>query len=228
MSSTRSGAGSGGGDARIARKVAEPKALLEQALRGKNQERIVQALVSCLHRPNYSITNLFRDAAGIKKRAAAAGAPIKQLLMDWTQLDRTMGACLSLATTACERFIEGTSHAFCELDESGIVVYANSKMLQLLPQCVGQDLPACFGSMSRQIRQGLASGQRRLYQLDLISGGRRHPVLAEFQKFNSRGRSGGFAFLIDERIRRGRTQGVGGGAVRNAEIGFDPSRALRK
>src|SRR5258708_6051506 len=119
MSATRS-AGSGGSDVHIARKIAGPRALLKQALSGKNHEHVVQALVSFLRRPNYSITDLYRDAAGIRRYAAAAGTPSKQLLKDWTELDRTIGACLSVAATAYEKFIEGTLHAFCEFDKDGI------------------------------------------------------------------------------------------------------------
>ena len=175
-----------------------PDVLLQEALLGKDYDRIVQTLVSCLQRSNYSVNDFFRDAAGVKERIAATKKPVRQLLESWTQLDRTMSDCLAIASVGHEKFIETTLHAFCEIDAAGTVVYANGKMLELDPNCLGQELATRFGrGMADEVRQQLKSKKHSLQQLNLDADGQAHPVLAEFGTFKSDGRAGGFAFLVD-------------------------------
>jgi PAS domain S-box-containing protein len=198
MSARRSGRGSGVSSPVMAvGKQEGPKSLLAEALGGGDDDHIVQALASCLQRPDYSIVDLFRDAADVRKRAATGGTAVGQLLKNCVQLDRTMGASLARASTAQEKFIEGTLHAFCELDEKDTVVFANSKMLELVPDCLGSPLPSLFGTMSTQVSEELRSGNRRINQLEIQADGRHHPVLAEFGSYAAYGRQGGFAFLVD-------------------------------
>jgi PAS domain S-box-containing protein len=174
-----------------------PKVLLEQALVAKDVTNIVQALASCLQRPNYSVVQLFRDAADIREQIGKAGKAVGPLLTNWAKLERTMGESLALASTAYEKFVESTVHAFCEINEKAVIVSANQKMFELMPDCIGRSLPDCFGKNAQEVREGLASGQRRLCQLSLDTMGRPYPVLAEFGTYESEGRRGGFALLVD-------------------------------
>jgi len=174
-----------------------PKVLLEQALAAPDVTNIVQALASCLQRPDYSVVQLFRDAADIRDQIGKAGKAVGPMLANWAKLERTMGESLALASTAYEKFVESTAHAFCEINEKAVILSANQKMFELLPDCIGRSLPDCFGKNAQEVREYLASGQRRLYQLSLDTMGRLHPVLAEFGTYESEGRRGGFALLVD-------------------------------
>jgi PAS domain S-box-containing protein len=176
---------------------APPKVLLEQALAATDVTNIVQALASWLQRPNYSVVQLFRDAADIREQIGRAGKAVEPLLANWAKLERTMGESLALASTANEKFVESTVHAFCEINEKAVIVSANQKMFELMPDCIGRSLADCFGKNAQEVREDLASGQRRLYQLSLDTMGRPRPVLAEFGTYESEGRRGGFALLVD-------------------------------
>jgi PAS domain S-box-containing protein len=198
MSVRRSSGVVSGGRVVMATAAAKPVALLLDSIHGKNHDEIVGALVSCLHQPGYSIVDLLRDTAGLKARLATARRPVEQLIDDLTRLDRTVRDCVALTSLHHEKFIESTQHAYCELDKSNVVVYANAAMLKLAPDCLGHDLATRFGGNAREVRQALAGRPRKLYQLDLeASGGKQYPVLADFGEIATPQRAGGYALLID-------------------------------
>jgi PAS domain S-box-containing protein len=175
-----------------------PAALLQKALTAENHDEIVKKLVAYLHRTTYSIVDLLSDAAQLKNKMATGSGPIEQLINDWTLLDQTIADCVAFTSFRHEKIIENTLHAFCELDRNGTVTSANSKMLELAPGCVGQNLPARFGKMGGEVQQALAITEpRRLYQIDLETGDNRYPVLAEFGKVEVNTRSSGYALLVD-------------------------------
>src|ERR1700687_441005 len=117
-----------------------PAELLQKVVNAKNPATIVGQLVSYLHGTDYSIADLFRDAAGLKQKIATKGVTVDRLIEGWSLVDRTLRDCVALTSIPHEKFIENTGHAFCELDESGTIVFANAKMLELDPRCVGQKL----------------------------------------------------------------------------------------
>jgi len=199
MSAAKSGDGLPAGAKQGEAERSEPKLLLQAALTGKDQARVVKELVTCLYRNDYSVDDLLRDAAGVKQIAAKSATSAKELVRHWSLVDRAMSASIARVSTGYERFIEGTLHGFCEFDARATIVHANGKMLELIPDCVGRDIFGYFGDASRQIQRDLTAGKRRLYDLELSVDARRHPVLAEFGKIADRGHGGGFAFLIDMR-----------------------------
>jgi PAS domain S-box-containing protein len=172
--------------------------VLEKVLRGDNQDTVVAELVSYLQGTSYSISDLLCDAAGLKEKIASAHLPVEQMIDGWNAIDRTVGNCLTLTSIVHEKFIEQTLHAFCEFDQSGVITYANAKMLELAPRCIGHDISEYLGKIATEIRATLITkGPRRLHQIDLNANGRSYPVLAEFGKIESNTHSSRYALLVD-------------------------------
>ena len=177
---------------------ARPAALLSKVSPQANHDALVGKLVSHLQEPDYSIIDLFRDAAVTKKKFAATGMPVEQLASHWSQLDRTVEECLERTLVAHEKFLNNTLHAFCEFDPSGLITFANSKMMEWAPSCIGKELAAYFGTMAPDVRKALsAKGNRRLHQFALVSGANRYSVLVEFGKIKAKGPTSGYALLVD-------------------------------
>jgi PAS domain-containing protein len=174
-----------------------PKVFLQDILYQRNPEGAIASLVSHLSRPGYSIVDLLSDVA-LLKDSIAATEPIGQVIDRWKLLDGAIGECLAQTTLSHEKFIEATLHSFCYHDQAGIIVSANSRMLDLNPDCVGQHIAGYFGKMEAEVRLALAGAPRRLYQLDLRSRRGPVPVLAEFGKIESiADKDGGYALLVD-------------------------------
>lgn len=169
------------------------------ALLGKGQaDSLIGKLVSHLQRPDYSVTDLFQDVAAAKEKIVAAGLPLKQLATQWSSLDRTIEECVERTLVAHEKFLGETLHGYCEFDPSGRITFANARMIEWLPNCVGKELAGLFGKMAPDVRKALAvNGKRRLHQLDLVSAGGHYSVLAEFGKIDARGPTSGYALLVD-------------------------------
>ena len=175
-----------------------PATLLENLPTRDNYDSLVGKLVSHLLEPNYSITDLLHDAAVTKKKFASAGMPVEQLASRWSQLDRTVEECLQRTLVAHEKFIENTFHAFCEFDPAGIITFANAKLLEWAPNCIGKELAGLFGKMAPDVRKALsAKGKRRPYQFELDSGASRYSVLVEFGRIKAKGPTSGYALLVD-------------------------------
>jgi PAS domain S-box-containing protein len=175
-----------------------PAELLQKVPTRTGQKALVGKLVSYLQNPSYSIADLLRDAAEAKKKFVAAGMPVHRLVDGWTQVDRTVEDCLSLTLVPHEKFIDNTLHAFCELDQAGFITFANAKMIEWVPTCVGKELATLFGKKASEVRKALAArGPRRSYQFDLESGKNRYAILAEFGKIKAKGPINGYALLVD-------------------------------
>ena len=177
---------------------ASPATLLGKVSVQANRDALVGKLVSRLQEPDYSIIDLFHDAAVTKKKFAATGMPVEQLASHWSQLDRTVEECLERTLVAHEKFLANTLHAFCEFDPSGLITFANAKMMEWAPNCVGKELAAFFGKTAPEVRKALpAKGKRRLHQFELVSGGDRYSVLVEFGRIKAKGPTSGYALLVD-------------------------------
>jgi PAS domain S-box-containing protein len=187
-----------GGTKVVSGKSDNPAALLGKALTRANHKALVGQLVSYLQNPSYSITDLLHDTAKAKQKSVSAGMSARRLMDHWTLLDRTIEDCLALTLVPHEKFIDSTLHAFCELDQSGSITFANAKMIEWVPGCVGKELATLFGRMAGQVRTALAGkGQRQLYQFELESGRNRYAVLAEFGRIKAKGPTSGYALLVD-------------------------------
>jgi PAS domain S-box-containing protein len=159
---------------------------------------LVTKLVSQLQRPDYSITDLLHDAAAAKRKFAEAGMPLAQLTSKWSKLDRTVEECLERTIVAHEKFFDNTLHAFCEFDPSGLITFANAKMMEWAPNSVGKELAGFFGKMAPDVRKALAAkDNRRLHQFELVHGSSRYSVLVEFARIEAKGPTSGYALLVD-------------------------------
>ena len=175
---------------------ASPAALLGKV--GQKADTLIGKLVSHLQTPDYSITDLFSDVAEAKKKFAATGMPVKQLASHWSTLDRTVEECLERTLVAHEKFLGETLHGYCEFDPSGRITFANARMLEWAPDCVGEELAGFFGKMAPDVRKALAArGKRRLHQLELIGETNRYSVLVEFGRIDAKGPTSGYALLVD-------------------------------
>jgi PAS domain-containing protein len=174
-----------------------PSVLLQDIVQGRDRDHAVKGLIANLARPDYSITNLIHDIAELKESIAKTEAATDRLLNGWTALDRLVGECVAVTTLSHEKFIESTSHAFCNYDQSGIILSANQRMLDLNPNCIGQPLNGYFEGDKTELRLAIAMGAQR--PLDLLLRTRRglSPMLAEFGKIQTDAGPGGFALLLD-------------------------------
>lgn len=124
--------------------------------------------------------------------------PAEQLASDWSKLDRTVEECLQRTLIAHEKFLDNTLHAFCEFDPSGIITFANAKMMDWAPNCVGKELASFFGKMAPDVRAALSSkAKRRLHQFEFVSGNNPYSVLVEFGSIKAKGPTSGYALLVD-------------------------------
>ncbi|MBR1167494.1 GAF domain-containing protein [Bradyrhizobium liaoningense] len=175
---------------------ASPAVLLGKA--GQTADTLIGKLVSRLQQPDYSFTDLLSEAAEAKKKFAEAGMPLKQLASHWSTLDRTVEECLERTLVAHEKFLGETLHGFCEFDPSGLITFANTRMLDWAPDCVGKELAGFFGKMAPEVTKAIgAHGKRRLHQLELATDAHRRSVLVEFGSIDAKGPTSGYALLVD-------------------------------
>lgn len=173
-----------------------PKSLIQHLLDGTDPGQIVSSLVAHLGRPGYSLMDLLTDAKQIKDKLAQQGAT-RRLVDGWSLLDGAIEKCVALTTSSHEQFIEKTLHAFCHFDAAGTIVSANSRMLELQPDCVGRQLASYFGKKGADVHHAIAEHPRRLYDLELQVGNGRIPVLAEFGEVDTGSSKSGYALLVD-------------------------------
>ena len=125
-------------------------------------------MVQHLQKPGYTIIDFLGETAGLKQKLATSGIPVERLIHRWQQLDQTVADCLALTSAPHEKFIEDTLHAFCEFEQDGTITFANAKMLEFAPNCVGQPLAAQFGKMAGEVSKlSKTTGLRRLHDLEL-------------------------------------------------------------
>jgi len=173
-----------------------PQSLIQRLLDGADPRQIVASLVAHLGRPGYSLLDLLADAKKIKEKLAQDGMS-KRLIDGWSLVDRAIEQCVALTTSSHEKFMDRTLHAFCHFDAAGTIVSANSKMLDLHPDCVGRPLASYFGKKGADVLQAIVARPRQLFDLELdVSNGKR-PVLAEFGSVATGSDKSGYALLVD-------------------------------
>ena len=173
-----------------------PESILQHLVDGADPRQIVPSLVAHLGRPGYSLLELLADAKQIKEKLAQDGMR-KRLIDGWSRLDRAIEQCVALTTSSHEKFMDRTLHPFCHFDAAGTIVSANSKMLELHPDCVGRQLASYFGKKAADVRQAIAARPRRLLDLELEVGTGKLPVLAEFGEVATGSNNSGYALLVD-------------------------------
>jgi PAS domain-containing protein len=174
-----------------------PSVLLQDIVQGRDRDHAVNGLIANLARPDYSITNLIHDVAELKESIAKTEATTDRLLNRWNTLDRLVGDCVAVTTLSHEKFIESTSHAFCNYDQYGIILSANQRMLDLNPNCISRPLEGYFEDIRTELKLAIAKGSQR--PLDLLLRTRRgvSPMLAEFGRIQTDAGQGGYALLLD-------------------------------
>lgn len=172
------------------------KSLIQQLLKGTDPSQIVTSLVTHLDGPRYSIMDLLADARQIKEKLAREETT-ERVVDGWDLLDRTIEKCVAFTTFSHEQFIEKTLHAFCHFDAAGIIVSANSKMLELNPDCVGRQLASYLGKKGTELWKAIAERPRRLLDLELEVQNGKIPVLAEFGEVRTKSKKSGYALLVD-------------------------------
>ena len=173
MSIKRSRSGSAEGAAALSRGNSNPAALLAEILTQSNYETWMGKLVSLLQHPSDSFINLLSDAT-TKRKSISTGMP------------------------AHEKFTDNAQYAFCKLDQSGFITFANAKMIEWAPKCVGKELAGLFGKMAPDVRKALSPrGQRHLHQLEMDSNGKHYSVLAKFGSIKAKRPTSGYALLVD-------------------------------
>ena len=189
-------------DGRLSDISEDPRILLENILDGKDPDAAIAGLVERLTRPDYAIGHLLGDVTRLKEdiarqEIATSEFSAQRLIDGWRRLDQAVGECLARTAASYERFIENTLHAFCHYDLAGIIVSANNRMLDLVPDCVGLQVATIFGKMAGEVKLALTHGPRRLYELELRARSGPLPVLAEFGTIDAVALSGGYALLVD-------------------------------
>ncbi|MDX8527005.1 PAS domain S-box protein [Mesorhizobium sp. MSK_1335] len=170
--------------------------LLRRIVSAESQDGGVEELISKLRGAEYTLADLFRDAASLKRSIAALKGPWSLVFDRWTRLDRMVSECVVRTSAAHESFMDRTAHAFCEIDRQGVIVTANAAMRKFDPDSIGKPLASYFGDDAESVRNSIENSSRQLFQLT-FNGVQKYPVLAEFGRFETGGRSSGYALLVD-------------------------------
>lgn len=101
-----------------------------------------------------------RDGA-LSDELSQAGAGILEAY------DELILATLSLRYDALDLAASQSNFAIAEIDGNGMISYANDALRKLLPDAVGRDFAALFGSRSEDVREALTSKKSRTLRLDL-------------------------------------------------------------
>src|SRR5262249_8779510 len=101
-----------------------------------------------------------RDAA-LSDELSHAGAAILEAY------DELILATLSLRYDALDLAASQSNFAVAEIDGNGVISYANEALTKLLPDALGRDFAALFGSRSEDVREALRSKKSRTLRLDL-------------------------------------------------------------
>lgn len=180
-----------------------PSTLLDDIVHGRDRDHAISGLVANLARSDYSITNLLNDVARLKETIAKGELSTDRLVTEWTALDQSVGKCLAATALSHEKFIERTTHAFCHYDQSGIILSANQRMLDLNPDCVGRPLTDYLEDMSTQVQNAISDGSQASFDLQMRTIRGELPVLAEFGRIQTESDASGYALLLDvsDRVR---------------------------
>jgi PAS domain S-box-containing protein len=175
----------------------DPRILLEKIVDGNDPDGAIAGLVDRLARPGFAVSDLLGEVTRLKEEIATTEAAAQRVIDRWRLLDHAVDECLARTTVSYEKFIESTLHAFCHYDRAGIIVSANNKLLDLIPDCIGRQVATIFRKMEGEVRLALSGGPHRLYQLDLRAKSGALPVLAEFGTIQTVADGGGYALLVD-------------------------------
>jgi PAS domain S-box-containing protein len=101
-----------------------------------------------------------RDRA-LSKELSQVGAGILQAY------DELILATLSMRYDALDLAATQSNFAVAEIDGNGLISYANEALKKLLPDALGRDFAALFGSRAEDVREAIISKKPRTLRLDL-------------------------------------------------------------
>jgi PAS domain-containing protein len=99
--------------------------------------------------------------AALSNELSQAGAEIL------AAYDELILATLSTRYDALDLAASQSNFAVAEIDGDGVISYANRALTELLPDALGRDFAALFGSRSKDVRKALISRKPRTLRLDL-------------------------------------------------------------
>lgn len=154
-------------------------------------------LVFALRRLDYSVNDLLREAASVRRRLLAVREG-NDLLHDMDRLDGLINQCIERTSFIHETAIESSLHGFCELDQQGRVRFANPRMLELAATCAGQPLETLFTEPDR-VAGAIASPGSQLLRTQIASREGPIPVILELGRADGPEITTCFALLTDMR-----------------------------
>lgn len=160
-------------------------ALLDEVAGGAPAEAVVDEIVSCLRRRDYSLADLLEEVRTANLRAG----PYEHRLAELVAL------CVDRTTVAQEAAIENMLHGFCEVDAGGTIIYANAALLELVPDCEGRPLTELLDVDAEWVQEEIYSSAPHGHHLDFIGQGKPRPVLVEVGAV--RGDGSGYCIITD-------------------------------
>ena len=186
--------------------------LIESVFTGSLSQPSFNTLVDRLHQPEASIADfLFATSCLMMAINSTINAEpdvladSREQILPWLHLQYITGRTLQMTGIVYERVVKHGGRAFCQVDEHGVIVYANREMLRLVgcETIVNQSLAALFDEQDRQaINAALAPGGTttpKVLELNLTpSNGGRIPVGIELAAIMVSGHyQGGYASMLD-------------------------------
>ena len=186
--------------------------LIESLFTGSVSEGSINALVDRLHQPEVSIADFLFESSCLMMAINSAInsephvlADSREQILPWLHLQYLTGRILQMTGIVYERVVKHGGRAFCQVDEHGVIVYANPEMLHLVGRetIVNQSLAALFDEQDRHvINAALVPGATttpKLLGLNLMPvNGIRIPVGIELAPIMIFGHyQGGYASMID-------------------------------
>jgi PAS domain S-box-containing protein len=132
-----------------------------------------------------------------------------------------------------DQAVRESTIAFAEIDNNGVISYANKALLDLVPDATGRSFASLFGKRGQEVADALANGARTSKRLELYRG-QRQPICQLRAELNpitdERGRRGAIAILLDVRDEERRYDAAPYGIVRvdsSGAILFANARAAK-
>lgn len=186
--------------------------LIESVFTGSVAEASLHTLIDRLHQPESSIADFLlatsclmmaiNSTINAEPDVLAKG---REQILPWLHLQNITARILQTTGIVYERVVKHGGRAFCQVDEHGMIVYANPEMLRLVGRetIVNHSLAAFFDEHDRQvISAALAPGATtapKVVGLNLTSvDGVRIPVGIELAPITIFGHyQGGYASMVD-------------------------------
>lgn len=172
----------------------------------KNDNGIV---VNALRSPHYSLSDFLIDLDSTKSKVLSDSTDKAEVVESWKRLDAFAATIIRSTASVHEEVIENCQVGFAELDEGGVIVYANNALLQMLPNAVGQRLQECVDK-SEEISEVIFRREHtNAIQVTLHTGREPIPVNLDVGPIQSHNETSRLYALIADRRPHLQTQVAG-------------------